>query len=161
MALLVVVVVLLAAFVVTKFYNKKLGGPAATNSQPPLKVQETAVDDNKLPQGFPSDIPLEDGAVVTQNYNATTSGSENTASFQATRVFESKKTLEQNFDLYTTFFKQHGWTIKTSFEDVSAKSITAQKGAYIVTVHIGQNTITGTVTVNITASPASPPPSKS
>jgi hypothetical protein len=150
-AFLIVLLVLLTLFLLSRF-APQVGNLFRTN-YPKLEVKETPVDPTRLPEGFPREIPLETGSVVVQNYNATTTGSSNTVTTQSTRAFESKKSVEKNFQLYQDFFLKNDWLINTTNEGQGYKSLSAQKSGVTVRVHISQNSITNIVTVNITASP--------
>lgn len=109
-----------------------------------FKVQQTDVSNDQLPEKFPGDIPLETGAKVTQNYNATTTDGR----FQATRTFESKKTLDDNMKIYTDYAKKAGWTLGTAIDQPKLKVVSANKGNMNLVVTINQSS--GITTVNIT-----------
>jgi hypothetical protein len=53
------------------------------------------------PEGFPVDIPIEKDAKVTQSYSLDYTGQK-----QLTFVFESKKTVKENYTLYKDFLKK-------------------------------------------------------
>jgi hypothetical protein len=78
----------------------------------------------KLPQKFPADIPLEAGALVTQNYNATTPDGQ----FQATRMFVTAKSLDENLAIYTAYFKKAGWDVKSTVNQPAIKMLYGVKG---------------------------------
>jgi hypothetical protein len=78
----------------------------------------------KLPQKFPVDIPLEAGALVTQNYNATTPDGQ----FQATRMFVTKKTLDENLTLYKAYFAKGGWEVQSTVDQPTIKMLYGVKG---------------------------------
>lgn len=100
--------------------------------QPPIAVPQTNVDVAKLPERFPSDVPLEAGAEVTSNYTAVNAK----GLYQSTREFVSKKTLAENFALYQSALKQAGWTITQSIDDAAQKVILATKSGSSLTIRI-------------------------
>lgn len=81
------------------------------------------VEKSKLPNKFPSDLPQEVGAVVTQNFNAT--GQDGT--YNATREFESSKTLAQNITTYTKYLKDNDWEIKATIDQSTIKMVMGKK----------------------------------
>ena len=99
--LLAIVAVLILAFVLYKFVGNN-------RQSSELKTPETAVvkkmdvDFSKLPEKFPTNIPIESGAKITQNYNATTPEGE----FQATRSFVTTKTLAENIKIYSNILDE-------------------------------------------------------
>jgi hypothetical protein len=153
------VIVLILAVVVAVGYihyypaSKTAKQPAASSqvqtAPAPPAVSQTNVDASKLPAGFPADIPLEAGAQITQNFTAQA----NTGLSQATRVWVTTKTLDQEFQVYQTFFgaAKNGWTVQNTVNQPGIKAITAGKGKVQVTVNIIQNSVTKQNTVNISA----------
>ncbi len=121
--------------------NKPTGEQAPTT----LKVQKTEVPTSQLPQQFPSDIPIESGAKIVQNYNA----SAEDGRFQATRVFETKKTLSANYTLYKDFFSKNGWTVLTTLDQPTLKVVSAKKNNANAQVTINENSVTKIKTVDI------------
>jgi hypothetical protein len=119
-----------------------------TASTEPVKVQKTNVPISQTPQGFPADVPIEKGATITQNYNATS----DTGLFQATRVFTSSKSAEANFALYSSYFKTSGWAVTITLDTATEKLIAGKKGNQNLKVSISQNTVTKEVSVDITYS---------
>jgi hypothetical protein len=70
----------------------------------PITINQ--VDNSKLPDGFPKDIPLEKNAEILQNYNADLEGR-----VQATRSFLSKENIQKNFQFYYNYLnsQKNGW----------------------------------------------------
>lgn len=114
----------------------------------PLKVEKTEVPLNQAPVGFPADIPIEAGAKFLQNYNAM---AEN-GLFQATRVFETAKTLDANFKLYGDYIANNGWTLLTSLNQETLKVLSAKKGEGNLQITINENSLTKIRTVDISYS---------
>ncbi len=148
-ALVVVVVVL---FVVVKSL-KHTTEPAATGSKQAgsstvMQVKTTEVPTTQTPEAFPADIPIEKGAKILQNFNAT---AEN-GLFQASRVFETAKSPADNFKIYSDYIQNNGWKLVTSVNQEKLKVLSAQKGKGNLQISIGQNVTTKVNSVSITYS---------
>ncbi len=114
---------------------------------PPLeepKVVVDQVDSTQLPDRFPANFPLEKNVPINANYTAQAEGA-----FQSTRQFISKKTLAENYKLYSDYLKKDGWKIEATLDQEMVKSIFATKGRASVTVTMAQNTTTSESTVDI------------
>jgi len=131
----------------TKKDIEKLAIPQKINYQK-LPIKKNHIVFDKLPESFPSDIPIEKKTKVLENYSATTTGN----GFQTTRRFVSKKTIQENFNLYEKYLKSNNWAIVSTIDEEKVKAITATKSdnqqMYIT---ISQNSITGDVVVDITS----------
>lgn len=105
-----------------------------------------------VPERFPANIPIESGAKITQNYNATAPDGR----FQATRVFATSLTLAQNLKIYRDFLVKDGWKIETTLDMENYKMILGSKANAQLQVSIDNNAAIGLKTVNIsyTESPA-------
>ena len=112
---------------------------------PPLKVTKSEVDASKLPSQFPANIPIESGAKITQNYNA----SAENGLYQATRAFESAKTLDENFKLYSDFVQRDGWKLLTGLNQDKLKVIAAQKDKANLQITMSVNSQSGKNIVEI------------
>lgn len=129
---------------------KQDAGPQTAQQQ--LEVSQQNVEVTALPEGFPNNLPLEAEAKVTQNYNATT----NDGRVQATRVFETSKTLDENYKIYSDYAKNNGWSLNTGIDQKDLKVITATKDGQVLQVTINLNTATQIKTVNISLSQSTP-----
>lgn len=116
------------------------------NAQKKQDVAIKKVDNSKLPDQFPADIPLEAGATVTGNYNATATDGRS----QATRSFETQKTLDENFKIYSDFFKSAGYKVDSTINQATFKAILASKADFKVQVNMSVNPTTKVKTVDIT-----------
>lgn len=118
--ILVVLIIALSVWVYVFYSNTQ----EVAQEEPKSEVAIEQVSPDKLPEKFPADIPLESGAKIMQNYNATAPDGR----VQATRTFESKKTLDENFEIYKTAFSKNDWVISNTVEDQSnVKAIFASK----------------------------------
>lgn len=121
-------------------------GNAPTTPPVELKVETKDVPTSQFPENFPTDLPIEKGAEVTQNYTATT----NDGRFQATRTFQTAKTLDENYKIYRDYSLKNGWELGTGVDQENIKVVTATKGNLTMTVTISQSTSSQAKTVNIT-----------
>lgn len=64
-----------------------------------------------FPTGFPSDIPVEKDVKFTQSYTLDYPQAQ-----QLSIVFGSKKTMKENYALYSDYVKKEGWTILNTHE---------------------------------------------
>lgn len=144
--LLVVVAALLALlFVAYQMSTKSRDAqPAAANPQL-AEVEKVNVDYSQAPEKFPADIPIEPGAQITQNYNATSPDGR----FQATRTFVTEAALATNLRLYTEYLTNNGWEIKATTDNPTYKMVMGAKGNQSIQVSIDENKVTKIKTVSI------------
>ncbi len=142
--LLAVVAVLILAFVLYKFIGDR-------QKFVELKTPETAVvkkmdvDYSKSPEKFPTNIPIESGAKITQNYNATTPEGE----FQATRSFITTKSLDENVKIYSNILNKDGWKSSVVVDNSNFKMISGSKDKKQITISVDDNKTTNIKTVTI------------
>ncbi|RJQ28885.1 hypothetical protein C4571_02485 [Candidatus Parcubacteria bacterium] len=101
----------------------------------------TNVTAEKLPEKFPVDVPLEEGAKILKNYNSVSPEGR----VQASRVFESNRSVAANFDLYRNFLtdRQNGWTVVYELNNPSQpayKAIFARRTDGVLNVTIRSST---------------------
>ncbi len=114
----------------------------------PLGISRQQIPESQLPANFPADIPQEDGAVVTQNYIASTpEGYE-----QSTRTFETTKSLTENIRIYQDYFTNNNWLVIESKVLPSFQSLLVSNGDLQASVGVNENSVTKVKTVNITIS---------
>lgn len=105
--LILVILALIAVFVVYKSVTntkKAKQQPEQTPQATRLPVTSLTVkqiENSTLPVAFPKDIPLEKGAEILENYNAEKNGR-----IQATYSFLSKKTINENYQLYYNYLTE-------------------------------------------------------
>lgn len=147
----IVVFILFTVLAVQTFrYIKKYSVPKtpAIEQTKSLNVTLTEVSKTTVPERFPANFPLEKGADVRSNYTAQTANS-----FQSSRAFSSKKTVAENYFLYSAFLKKDGWKILSSIDHPDSKFLYAQKGPHeFVTIAIDKVTTDGKTTVEVSAS---------
>jgi hypothetical protein len=144
MAIAAVVIVFAVVVVVLRWNSKQ---PAEV---PEVSVQQLSV--LQIPQGFPTQVPIEAGASIVQNYTATMKDGR----VQGTRAFESAKSVKQNFDLYKAYLsaKGNGWTITSELNDTAAPNhlaLFAKNAVGTLGVDISKSAV-GVTIVNVTFS---------
>lgn len=119
--------------------------PPAASQIAPLQVNKTEVSTEKLPEKFPTDIPLESGANIINNYNATTPDGR----FQATRTFQTSKSLSDNLAIYSKYLTDHKWVVKTVSGSESAKMVSGSKDNQRLQITLSENSESHIKTVAI------------
>ncbi len=121
-----------------------------TDTEQKVKATKTEVDSTKVPENFPTDIPIEPGAKIVDNFNATAPDGR----VQATRSFESAKSAQENFTFYKNLLTQKGYEIVNTANRDNLQVIFAKKGDGLVNIAILNNQATSMRTVSITYSEA-------
>lgn len=110
-----------------------------------VSVVRTEVDTRELPKDFPQDLPLEANAVVTQNYTAVV----NNSTQQASRTYESSKSLADNYKLYQTYLQDHDWLLVSQVEQNGYDSLTGLKDGKTIQILISENSGTKVIVVDL------------
>jgi len=105
-------------------------------------------DSSRVPDLLPSGLPFESGAVVTQNYNATSKDGSRQSSV---RVYESKKSIAASYEAYRDFFTSKKFTIFGDIVDDKSALISGRLGDIVLTVDISENVVSKKRTVQVTA----------
>lgn len=143
----------IAVVVGAYYFLSEYGGikPAGQNTSreeaEDFSVVKKEVDASQTPSGFPAEIPIEAGAAIVQNYEAEISDGRH----QATRVFQSSKTVAENYELYLDFMNKDGWEVQSQSQAETVASLYGVKAGSELTVSITKNTVTGAVTVGLSA----------
>lgn len=138
-----IIVVLVAIYVVTVLMNRQ----GWVQQKPVNKLQD--VKPAELPKGMPSDLPIETGAKILNNFNATAPNGQ----VQATRTYLSAKAVQTNYDIYKSYLTAHKWSIVTEVKDPKHPEILSifarnAKGTISITIQKNNVNPTGsTVTV--------------
>jgi hypothetical protein len=109
-----------------------------------LLVKTQEVSPAELPSLFPEGFPLENGATVLQNYEATTPDGRQ----QATRAFVSNRTLEANAQTYRDYLEVDHWVVQAEKNDATYRAIMAEKEG--VSVQVVMTEASGERVVQIT-----------
>jgi len=150
---IVVLVALAIAVIVIQRSTKKALSPGTTTgqqsqgttTQPVANVDVNPVESKTLPANLPTDLPWESGAEILQNFEAT---NKDTGQYQATRVYVSKKTLDQNMTIYKDYLTSHGWVIAGVIDQKEIKSLFATKDKEHLDIVLSHNG-DGVDTVNV------------
>ena len=147
--IIVVVVVLILAIGGYYFWqdkktddNSPKTGDVATN----IQVTKTEIPTDQLPQKFPLNVPTEEGALITQNYNAKTPD----GMYQSTRAFQTEKSLADNLAIYKAYLSQNGWKVDATVQQENYAMISGSKAGDKLQVSINNNTVNKVKTVSIT-----------
>lgn len=114
-----------------------------TVDKPVVTKQDVPV--TETPNRFPQDVPIETGAKITQNYNATAADGR----YQATRTFETARTLDANFKLYSDYLKANGWKVEANVDTETYKMLLGSNGNAQLQISINENSVTKAKTVDI------------
>lgn len=87
-----------------------------------------------MPTDFPTDIPVEKGAKVEQSYSLNYTGQK-----QLTIVFQSTKTVKENYVFYTDFLKKQNWNVINKYESPKLSSLYGAKESNDINVAISEN----------------------
>ncbi len=142
---LVIIVLALSGYILFDGWQKKHNSGKKTSSQEELVVLKNEVSTNKLPDQFPTTVPIESGAEITQNYNASTPDGR----FQSTRAFVTTKSLADNLKTYQDYLKSNGWKVLATIDEETYKMILGTKDQSQLQVSISENTISKVKTVDI------------
>ncbi|MDP3993941.1 MAG: hypothetical protein U1C57_00455 [Candidatus Doudnabacteria bacterium] len=133
-------VILLLALVI--FWQKP-----KSNDRGTAELVKKELAPNEAPAGFPAEIPIEEGAVIAQNYEVDAPDGRH----QATRVFISTKTVSQNYQIYSQFLSQNDWEIISQLREENYAALFAAKDGGNLSISISKNSITGAVKVDLSA----------
>ncbi len=130
---------------VVAMVGKNRVGTTASTYQAPYSDQKQDVTAGEIPRGMPSTVPMEDGAKILENSNTTTSNN----ALQATRIFESTKTLAENFAIYEKYLIDNNWSIVTRINDSTNKVLAGRSGPSTLQIGMDQDPQTKVVKVSI------------
>ncbi len=116
-----------SAIVLSKPVSEQLIVSAPVSNEEPIKTDFGI----KLPDGFPSDIPIEQGVGIRQGY-ALDYGIKK----QYTVVFLSLKTVTENRLLYEAYLDKNGWGILNKQDDDVLVALYATKAQDDISVTV-------------------------
>ena len=143
--IIIVIAISIGAMLIMTMFKKEEVAPAQETQEIKSPVKKTEVPTEKLPDKFPVGLPIEENAVISQNYNAKATDGR----FQATRAFETKETLASNLALYTNYLKSNGWSISSTVDQPSYKMVAGSKAKQQLQISISENSATKAKTVSI------------
>ena len=147
LVLAIIAALLGAVYLIQSKDTKPTEQPQVKNEEPTEKndLVRKEVDPSKLPEKFPADMPMEAGATVTQNYNAT--GPD--GGIQASRAFITAKTLAENITIYRNYLTKAGYDVKEILNRDNIKVLYGVKGNTSITVAVNENSVNKEKVVNI------------
>lgn len=104
---------------------------------PEFAVQKNDLVDEKIPSGFPLNLPVERNSTVLQNYEATT----NDGRVQSTRIVTTTKTVAEAIEVYSDFFATLGW-VEMPANGASATTVLMLKGDDTLLISAKENSPT-------------------
>lgn len=129
---ILIVVLAFAVLIITQKRTPVLQPVAQTERA----VQEPQKTDfgTSMPTDFATDIPVEEGVKVEQSYGLNYAGQK-----QLTIVFQSTKTVKENYALYADFLKKQNWMVINKYENPKLYSLVGEKGNNGINVTISED----------------------
>lgn len=146
-ALAVLIILILLLIVIIVIQKRKLSPqPVPPVVQTPQEPQKTDFR-TKLPADFPADIPIEKGVKVEQSYSLNYAGQK-----QLTFVFQSTKTVKENYILYADFLKKQNWNVLSKYESPKISSLYDTKENSDINITISESAVTSSVKSQVSIS---------
>lgn len=120
--------------------------PAITKQEVAPVPQKTEFG-AQLPAGFLANIPLEAKIALTQSY-----GLDYGTQKQLTAVFDSSKTVTQNYTIYEKFLKTDDWTLQNVHQEQHIASLYGTKENSDINITISDFYATSTVKSQVSIS---------
>jgi len=102
---------------------------------------------SEVPNDFPTDIPLEDGAEVEQSYGLNYAGQN-----QLTIVFPSTKTIKENYTFYADYLEKQNWIVSNKYESEKLSSLYGTKESNDINITISENIASSSVESKVSIS---------
>jgi hypothetical protein len=131
---IIILVIVIVVLVLGGNARKNLAVSSPTPKNPTPTFNQTVRNGLAL-VGFPTDIPVEAGAIITKNSSTTSSAGQILAIYE----FISKKTVADNFMLYKNSLPPNRWAISIALDSTIKKIINATKGNVQVKITISKN----------------------
>lgn len=144
--IIIVAVASVVTLVATIFINQPTELAKNVNMAGQSDLSKVAVTETELPGKLPKNLPLELNSVILQNFTATTANGE----YQATRAYESSKSLAENLAIYTKYLNDNGWGIKSTINDPMYKKVSGTKGASDLQISMTENEVSKIKTITVT-----------
>jgi len=148
LAIIVVLILMLIYWVVAvKLKKNPEQQPAVNQTQSEEKSTDPVFEytqSDKLPAGFPSFIPIEKDAKITQNLSAVTPEGKNIA----VREFVSAISMQKNYELYKKFLTDNGYLLENEISETEQKIVSGTKDGYRIRVRTYKTAEETLVTVN-------------
>lgn len=133
------------------FYYPQLKGLVIkTTPAPTPKIEVITAENGKLPPDLPKDIVFEKNVqVLLSTYTKPFTYAPAIYQIQSQFSFVSKKSLSENYSLYTRYFKDNKWQVADSTNESDLKRLTAIKDSDKISVTMSTNSLTKENTVAI------------
>jgi hypothetical protein len=112
------------AMVLAVVLRKDSAPPLTQEVNPVANFKKEEIPPSQFPRQFPTDLPIEEGAIVVENFATTFEN----GTFQATRSYKSKNSPATNYRTFTDFFRTGDWEILLTSDTAAKKIITAKRG---------------------------------
>lgn len=141
-----VVLIVAGSFLYKVYWNKLKSDTPIVNEEPKLEVKYYPKEE--VPGDIPKDMPFEEGAVLLRNEMLTSNTS---SQIQYARGYYSKKTVEENYEIYLKYFTDNDYRITNKFTQKDFATINARKTGVEgdMQVSISRNTLTEDITVQV------------
>ena len=131
-------------WVVSKYTGKQ---KSVEELAPPSDLHQT-VEVARLPEGLPTDLPIEKDAPIVKNelsYDA------ETGEIRSTRAYYSTRSIAQNQADYAAYFKKVGWQVLSSVNETQLAFIVASQTGVpgVLQVTISTDSLSGSTLVEI------------
>lgn len=146
--ILIVMVVLVIIGSLAYFLTQKYS-PLSGRKSMESGIAITEIAPGQMPANFPSNLPIEEGAKLLQNYAANAPDNRT----QATQVYTTKKSLSENLKIYSEYLQGNGWIIKTQTDNPKYKMLYAAKGEDRLQIDLTEQAapLTNTVGISLTS----------
>lgn len=143
----IVIVVGLGVFAIYKQNRSGVIAPVAEQKVANTPEPQKTDFGTSMPTDFPTDIPVEKGIKFEQSYGLNYAGQK-----QLTIVFQSTKTVKENYALYSEFLKKNNWNISNKYESPKLSSLYGAKENNDINVTISENSTTPSVKSQVSVS---------
>jgi len=127
--------------------------PKQVSPTPPKEVEQIPSEteylgSTTLPPELPTNLPMEKDVPLVRNEIIKVDGGKE---IQNVRMYYSKKTVKQNFDIYKKYLTDNDWKIIFQQSDSNMATLLAEKAGNLGTfsISISKNSITEDVTVEL------------
>lgn len=146
----------LTGFLVYRFFfvrdNIPLENTQNTKREFKREVEKFGAD--TLPEGFPQDLPAEDGAVVTANEISNITTRKGESERHIIKSYLSQKTVSENFKIYKDYIISKNWQILTELNPSDNSAFIVARDVALpnqtLIFEFNKNIITGDSSVRIT-----------
>lgn len=126
--------------------KQRTGQTEVVQQESNLPIEKVAIPNEKLPGLFPSDIPVETGVEIIENSQVTTDD----GVVQVIRIFESAKSMNENYNLYLNYLTRNDWQITNQDNGSTQKLLRGKKGYQTLLIIMDPNPAKQTTTITLT-----------